>query len=536
MNIPVNTGISILTVFLEGIISFFSPCVLPLIPVYIAYLSGGTLKKDENGSFHYNRKKVMQNTFFFTVGISFAFLILGLGMSAIGRLFSGHKVLFARIGGFIIILFGLYQLGFFGTNRLMSREMRLPFDTKNMTMSPFAAFLFGFLLSFAWTPCIGPVLSSILIMTASEDNMVNGIFLIFVYTLGYVIPFLLVGVFTTTLLEFFGRHRSIVRYSVKTGGVLLMVIGLMMISGQLNGISSYLSSISIDSSSTYPGNDIDENSYSDTKTVETGSYTKTEALSKEALSVEAEKDDSSGKSTDVTVGKDSLTKNSETDNTSVTDSGQNTDGGKSQKDVESSEESVKDSINKKAEESKPETVTKSSDETPEETTGETEEASSNKNSNDNVYPAYDFTLEDQYGSTHSLSDYKGKIVFLNFWATWCPPCKEELPYIQELFEEYSEKKDSDIVFLTITFPGLGQEKSVSGIKKFADDHGYTFPVLMDTEYTTEEQYYINAFPTTFLIDPDGNILGYVPGGMNKEMMEDVIDRARRESGYSTGEN
>ncbi len=453
MNIPVNTGISLVTVFLEGVISFFSPCVLPLIPVYIAYLSGGTLKKEDDGRFTYDRKKVMINTFFFTVGISFAFLILGFGMNALGRMFSGHSLLFVRIGGVLIILLGLYQSGIFGTSRLMSREFRLPFDTKDMTMSPFAAFLFGFLLSFAWTPCIGPVLSSILIMTASADTMSTGVLLIFIYTLGYVIPFLLVGLFTTTLLEFLSRHRSIVRHSVKIGGALLIVIGLMMFTGQLNGLSSYLSSVSIDTGSTVEGDD------------------------------------------------------------------------------ESLKESVRDSISKKAEDTDTSTVTQSS----EETLDETEESSENT-SNENVYPAYDFTLEDQYGNTHTLSDYRGKIVFLNFWATWCPPCKKELPDIQELYEEYSNKTDSDIVFLTITFPGLGQEKSVSGIKKFTSDQGYTFPVLMDTEYITEEQYYINAFPTTFLIDPKGNILGYVPGGMNKEMMEDVIDRARKESDHSSGTN
>ncbi|WP_242839289.1 cytochrome c biogenesis protein/redoxin [Oribacterium sp. P6A1] len=482
MNLPVTSGISILTVFLEGIISFFSPCVLPLIPVYIAYLSGGTLKKESDGSFHYNRKKVLINTFFFTVGISFAFLILGLGMSAIGRLFSGHQLLFSKIGGIIIILFGLYQLGFFGMSSLMSREFRLPFDTKNMTMSPFAAFLFGFLLSFAWTPCIGPVLSSILIMTASADTVLKGLLLIFVYTLGYVIPFLLVGLFTTTLLEFFSRHKSIVRYSVKIGGALLIVIGLMMFTGQLNGLSSYLSSVSIDTGSTTQG-------------------------------------DNTGN-----IVKDSVVKSGGSDINSVTDTSQKTDAESSKQNDESLKESVRDSISKKNDES----VNDHINESREETLDETEESSENA-SNEDVYLAFDFTLKDQHGNTHTLSDYKGKIVFLNFWATWCPPCKEELPYIQELFEEYSEKTDSDIVFLTITFPGLGQEKNVTGIKKFTNDHGYTFPVLMDTEYITEEQYYINAFPTTFLIDPHGNILGYVPGGMNKEMMEDVIDRARRES-------
>ncbi|OON87195.1 cytochrome C biogenesis protein [Oribacterium sp. C9] len=480
MNIPVNTGISLVTVFLEGVISFFSPCVLPLIPVYIAYLSGGTLKKEDDGRFTYDRKKVMINTFFFTVGISFAFLILGFGMNAIGRMFSGHSLLFARIGGVIIILLGLYQLGFFGTNMFMSRELKLPFNTDSLTMSPFTAFLFGFLLSFAWTPCIGPVLSSILIMTASADTMLTGILLIFVYTLGYVIPFLLVGIFTTTLLEFFSRHRSIVRHSVKIGGALLIMIGCLMITGQMNSLSSYMSSISMDTVSVDSKQDTDENNVKDRISKSEESDKESEASSNTNASEES---NASSEGT----GKDSVKKNEGAGNESV-------------------------------------------DQSIEESTEETE--SSDNTSNEDVYPAYDFTLEDQYGNIHSLSDYKGKIVFLNFWGTWCPPCKYELPYIQELYEEYSGKADSDIVFLTITFPNLGQEKSVSGIRKFIDNQGYTFPVLMDTGYDTEMEYYINSFPTTFLIDPDGNILGYVPGAMDKEMMEDVIDRARMESGLS----
>ena len=137
-----------------------------------------------------------------------------------------------------------------------------------------------------------------------------------------------------------------------------------------------------------------------------------------------------------------------------------------------------------------------------------------------------FSLIDQYGETHTLSDYKGKIVFLNFWATWCPPCKAELPYIQELYEEYQAMEDPDVVFLGVTFPSYGNEQDVAGITAFLEENGYTFPVLMDTEASLLQPYYISAFPTTFIIDTDGNVLGYVPGGMTKDIMESVIAQAR----------
>lgn len=143
--------------------------------------------------------------------------------------------------------------------------------------------------------------------------------------------------------------------------------------------------------------------------------------------------------------------------------------------------------------------------------------------------APDFTLMDQYGVTHSLEDYRGKVVFLNFWATWCPPCRAEMPAIQELYEKYSQDEDSDIVILGVAFPNLGKETGSDGIAAFMEENSYTYPVLMDEGATLQIPYYITAFPTTFLINPDGNVLGYIPGAMTKDIMEDVIAQALDES-------
>lgn len=410
-------NISFFTVFLQGILSFFSPCVLPLLPVYMGYLSGGTLKEDSDGTKHYDRAKVMVNTLFFVIGISFAFFLLGMGLSVLGRFFSGNQILFVRIGGIIIILFGLYQLGVFGSSRLLSREVRLPLDLGKLTMSPLTALFMGFVISFAWSPCIGPVLSSVLIMAASADSASMGFLLIGIYTLGYVIPFLLVGLFTTTLLEFFGKHRSVVKYTVKIGAVLMVLMGILMFTGKLNSISSYLSQFTVASAQ---------------------------------------------------------------DNTTDNDN--------------------------------------------EVGTPETENADSAQEQN--LIAAPDFTLVDQYGETHTLSDYKGKIVFLNFWATWCPPCRAEMPYIQELYEKYSQP-DSDVAILGVAFPNMGKETSIDGISKFLEENGYTYPVVMDEGATLQLPYYITAYPTTFIINPEGYVLGYIPGSMTKEIMEDVIDQARK---------
>lgn len=127
MGFSVETGVPVITVFIQGILSFFSPCVLPLVPLYVSYLAGGTKTVDENGIVHYPRKKVLINTLFFVLGISFTFFLLGFGFSAMGRFFTNNRVWFARISGIIMIMFGLYQLGVFGRSETIEREHRLPF-------------------------------------------------------------------------------------------------------------------------------------------------------------------------------------------------------------------------------------------------------------------------------------------------------------------------------------------------------------------------------------------------------------------------
>lgn len=423
-----------ITVFLEGILSFFSPCVLPLVPLYVGYLSGGTLKTNEDGSIEYDRKKVIINTLFFVVGIGMAFFLLGLGISAAGRFFKGNQLLFARIGGIIVVLFGLYQLGFMGESRILNKQIRLPIQFEKMTMSPITALIMGFVISFAWSPCIGPVLSSVLIMAATSGSGLSGFTLIGVYTLGYAIPFILVGFFTTTLLSFLKKHSNVLRYSVKVGGALLVVMGILMFTGKMNSITNYLS-------------------------------TATNVFDSEEVSSEIEET------------------------------------------VEIAEEPVSDSE--------------------EEEVVDQEVVSDSEEDASDPIPAPDFTLVDQYGETHSLSDYKGQIIFLNFWATWCPPCREELPYIEELYREYQEAGDDSVAFVGVTFPGLGSEKDVEGVKAFLTENDYTFPVLMNESADLAESYYITAFPTTFIIDADGNVLGYIPGGMTKDIMEDVIAQAKK---------
>ena len=141
MGLSVETGIPVITVFIQGLLSFFSPCVLPLVPLYVSYLAGGTKTVDENGNVHYPRKKVMVNTLFFVLGVSFTFFLLGFGFTAMGRFFTSNRAWFARVSGIIMILFGLYQLGLFGRSETIEREHRLPFRLDRFSMNPLVALM-----------------------------------------------------------------------------------------------------------------------------------------------------------------------------------------------------------------------------------------------------------------------------------------------------------------------------------------------------------------------------------------------------------
>lgn len=412
-------SINFILVFIEGILSFFSPCVLPLIPIYISYLAGNAKEKKEDGSIIYIRKKVFFHTLFFVLGISFAFFILGFSFSALGIFFNKNKLLFTRIGGILIIILGLFQLGIINFN-FLQREKKFHLNLNIDNMNPLVAFVMGFTFSFAWTPCVGPALSSVLILASNAKNAVAGNLLVLIYTLGFIIPFLILGLFTTQALNFFKSKQKFLKYTIKIGGTLLVLIGIMTFTGWMNGITSYLNS--------FVGSN-----YSN------GNQTETTTQQQES--------------------------------------------------------------------------TKSSDE---------------QTNNEATIEAFDFELKDQYGNTHKLSDYKGKVVFLNFWATWCPPCRSEMPHIEELYNEYNLNQD-DVIILGVANPKTeqnpnGSDGSIDEIKEFLDKEGYTFPVAFDETGEVFINYFINSFPTTFMIDKDGNIFGYISGALTKDIMIDIINQ------------
>ena len=428
MGLTLETSVPVLTVLIQGLLSFFSPCVLPLVPLYVGYLAGGAKTVDDQGNIRYPRGRVLVNTIFFVVGVSFAFFLLGFGFTALGTFFTRNQTWFARISGIIMILFGLYQFGVFGRSRALENEHRLPFRLDRWAMNPLVALVLGFTFSFAWTPCVGPTLGSVLLMASSSGSAARGFLLIGVYTVGFVVPFLAVGLFTGTVLDFFKRHQKVVRYTVKVGAALLVPMGVMTLTGFMNGITSYLSSAA-------------------------GSGVSNQSQTEESAAPAP------------------------------------------------SEASVS--------------------ETP--VTEESPAASERP-----VIPAPDFTLVDQYGETHTLSDYAGKTVFLNFWATWCGPCKSEMPEIQALYEKYGENQ-GDLIVLGVANPKTedapyNQDVTQAEVEQFLEDNGYTFPVVMDTTGEIFYYYGITAFPTTFMIGVDGNVFGYVPGALTGDIMESIVQQ------------
>lgn len=378
--------INYIVVFLEGIFSFLSPCILPILPVYLAVLS-----KSVNEDTMRKRSVLIRNTLLFILGISTAFFILGTGISVFRVFLNTYMKWILIVGGLMIVGLGLFSIGDLKIP-FLQRERRFHYQIKEMR--PWTAYLLGFTFSFGWTPCIGPMLASVLVL-ASTRHAVEGNILLLLYTAGFTVPFLLIALFSEKMINLLDKLKKHMGKIQKIGGFILIVMGLLMF----------------------------------TKGITMPEY--------------------------------------------VQPSNEQQESEKSQQ----------------------------------------------------IPMAPDFTLVDQYGQEHTLSDYKGKVVFINFWATWCPPCKAELPDIEEIYREYGMNKE-DVVILGMTFPNMDREKSKEEIIEFIEEEGYTFPTLFDESMELAYKYYISAFPTTFLINKDGTVEGYASGMLTKETMKEIIEKLR----------
>ncbi len=218
-----------------GLLSFLSPCVLPIVPPYLAYMGGismGEMSGDMSG-----RRRVLLAALFFVLGLSTVFLFLGFTASAFGAFFLQNQDWFVIAAGLIVMVFGMHFLGIFRIG-IMDREMRV--EAGDRGGSALGAYVLGLAFAFGWTPCIGPQLGAILTLAASEASLVRGTALLGIYALGLGIPFLLVAAFfprLAGLMNWMKRHMDRIE---RIMGLLLWTVGLMMLSGQFSAFSYWL--------------------------------------------------------------------------------------------------------------------------------------------------------------------------------------------------------------------------------------------------------------------------------------------------------
>jgi cytochrome c-type biogenesis protein len=220
---------------LAGVVSFLSPCVLPIVPPYLAYMSGVTLS--EMGQGGSARNKAMLPALFFVLGLSTVFLLLGFTASAIGTVFLQYQSWFNTVSGILVMIFGAHFIGVYRIG-FLDREARI--DAGDRGGSAFGAYVLGLAFAFGWTPCIGPQLGAILSLAAAEGSVARGTSLLAVYAIGLGVPFLLVAAFLPRLTGLMGWMKRHMEQIERVMGLLLWTIGLLMLTGGFSTFSWWL--------------------------------------------------------------------------------------------------------------------------------------------------------------------------------------------------------------------------------------------------------------------------------------------------------
>ncbi|MDA8260449.1 MAG: cytochrome c biogenesis protein CcdA [Betaproteobacteria bacterium] len=231
------TAIAILTAFGAGIISFLSPCVLPLVPGYISYVAGDTLSHAHHPDDRAQRLSVLGLSFCFVAGFSTVFIALGAGATALGQLLLRYRYEANIVGGVIVIIFGLFMVGMLKLPWLQ-RDLRIHANIKGAR--PLGAYLIGLAFAFGWTPCIGPVLGVILTVSAVAATVSSGVALLGAYSLGLGIPFVATAVFAGALLKWLKSMRRIGRWLQIGAGAGMVFMGFAMITGMLSSFAFWL--------------------------------------------------------------------------------------------------------------------------------------------------------------------------------------------------------------------------------------------------------------------------------------------------------
>ncbi len=232
------SGIGVVTAFMAGLVSFLSPCVLPLVPGYISYITGQSIDDIQAQGISRQKLYALIMSLCFVFGFSLVFISFGAGATVIGRYLVAYQREANTVAGIIIILFGLFLTGVIPIHRLQ-REFRLHFDI-GRGGHPVSSFVLGIAFAFGWTPCIGPILGAILTLGAAQSTVGSGIALLTIYSIGLGVPFILTTLFIEHFMEYSKRIRRYTRTIHVFSGVVMILMGIAIITGYLQSFSYWL--------------------------------------------------------------------------------------------------------------------------------------------------------------------------------------------------------------------------------------------------------------------------------------------------------
>jgi cytochrome c-type biogenesis protein len=227
-----TAGLGLVVAFAAGLLSFLSPCVLPLVPSYIGFLTGMSLPEVTD-----RKRPALIHAVLFVAGFSVIFILLGASATALGRALNQYQVWLQRVGGVLIIGFGLVCLGVVRAD-VLTRERRVHMETKPVGL--LGSLLVGMAFAAGWTPCIGPVLGAILGLAATSSDVTRGTMLLVSYSAGLAVPFLLAAVALEWFLGWFQRFRRYLPWVMRVSGIMLVFVGVLMVSGEFTRLAGWL--------------------------------------------------------------------------------------------------------------------------------------------------------------------------------------------------------------------------------------------------------------------------------------------------------
>ena len=414
-----GSNITILIAFAAGLLSFLTPCVLPLVPGYISLISGVSvehLKGEGTGSRAAARRAVVVNSLAFNAGVSLIFVLLGATAGWVGNvLFSTPWV--RIVGGLVIIFFGLQMMGVLKIGALY-KDTRKFSDEK--PRGPFGAALLGVAFAAGWTPCIGPILGGIIGLAATSGGWKSGLILSAFYAAGLAIPFLVVGLLLNQFLGFYGWFRRHLHKVEVVSGVMLIAIGLLVAFNFSTVIANFASR--------------------------------------------------SGFNPEAWVQ------------------------GWARKDA-------------------PQPAPAGTEQTTANATTQTGSAHAPADHNAAFEPAPEFEARNVDGQPFKLSDLRGRVVLLNFWATWCGPCRNEIPQLNAM--------ERDLAARGFAVVGVTTYDDAAGVRRFQKDIPQDYEIVLGAE-DLASKYGVVALPTTFVIDREGRVRAKIIGERDRAGFEAAV--------------